>query len=183
MFFRSRGLRGHLRAFESGYRKAWSQRQEIGTVLTLGALAGLRSLLPQVIISRALRERAAKLPEPFHRLPTEPVTRALTGAALMEIASETASGATPRIRPLAFLGRILSGGIAGWLVISSRRRRYPAPLFFGIGAGAAALTTLGSHRARRFAAQRFGRAAVLWAVLEDGLALLAAREGMRRLER
>jgi uncharacterized membrane protein len=153
-------------------------------VLALGALAGLRSLLPQAIISRALRERAAELPEPFDRLPMEPVTRALTSAALMEIASDKVSTTSRGIRPLALLGRVVSGGIAGFLVISSRRRRRPpAPLFLGIGAGAAALTTLGSHHARQLATQRFGRAAVFWTLVEDGVALLAARAVMSRLER
>lgn len=155
--------------------------QDLITVIALGALAGVRSLLPQAVVSRALRDRAVRLPEPFAILGSEPVARALSGAALMELAGDKVPGMTARIRPLPLIGRVVSGGAAGFVTGAQRRRN--APLFAALGAAAAALATFGSYHLRELAIRRLGLSSTVSGVIEDGLALVAARSVMRRLER
>lgn len=152
---------------------------QIVTVVALGALAGIRSLLPQAIISRALQRRTLNLPAPFAELASEPVARALSGAALMELAGDKMPGMPHRVSAVPLLGRIASGALAGFVTGKEWRRN--ALLFAGIGAGAAALSTLATYRLRMFVISRLGVSSTLSGLIEDGLALVAANAVMKRL--
>lgn len=154
---------------------------ELLTVVALGALAGIRSMLPHAVIGRALRERPLRLPEPFSQLTSEPALRALTTAALMEIASDKLPHGPRRLAPVPLLGRVVSGAAAGF--VTGRQRLRNPTLFAGLGAAAAALAAFGSHHLRRFVTSRFGLSNASAGAMEDGLALLGAQAVSKRLVR
>lgn len=153
---------------------------QLVTVLALGALAGIRSILPQAVISRALQRRTLHLPPPFAELASEPMARALSGAALMELAGDKMPGMPHRISALPLLGRIASGALAGF--VTGREWRRNAALFAGVGACAAAVSTFATYKLRMFVIDRLGVSSTVSGLLEDGLALVAAKAVMKRLE-
>lgn len=154
--------------------------KDVITVALLGALAGIRSLLPQAVVSRALQDgQVLRLPPAFRKLASKPVAQALAGAALLELAGDKMPGMPHRISPLPLLGRTLSGGVAGFVIGSQRLRS--RPLFAAIGAGTALLSALGSYGLRMAAIRKLNVSSNISGVVEDGLAMLGARALMKRL--
>ncbi len=152
-------------------------RVDLVTVVALGALAGSRSMLPQVVLSRALRER--RRPAWLSWLAAPAAARVFATLATLELVADKLPGVPARVASLPLLGRALSGAAAGF--VTAKERREHAPLFALVGAAAALAASIVSYRARRYAMERWGMSSAGSGLLEDGLALMGAQRLERRL--
>lgn len=154
----------------------------VGTVVALGALAGARSMLPLMVVSRALEtRRAASLPRPLSSLGSPLAKNILALAALLELIGDKLPGIPARIAPLPLAGRALSGGAAAF-VIAHRSGRNLA-LLTALGAACAVAGALGSYWLRKDATERLASSSARTGLFEDAVLLIGARGIARRLAR
>ncbi len=141
----------------------------------LGALAGLRSMVPLALVSRKLAARRAWLPGPLGLLADRRVAGALTLAAAGEWVADKTPFVPARTHPLPLGGRLLAGAAVGAAVGSTCRA-------WGALAGAlgALAGSFAGYHLRR-AATRLLRHDLPAALAEDALCLLATRALLARL--
>ena len=156
---------------------------ELGTVVALGAVAGARSMLPLVVVSRARPSRGAMgLPPPLSSLlGSRAAKNMLALAALLELIGDKLPGIPARIAPLPLAGRALSGAAAGFM-IARRTGRKPAVLV-ALGAACAVAGALGSYWLRKTATERLSSSSARTGLVEDAAVLLGAGAILRRLAR
>lgn len=153
---------------------------EVSTVVALGALAGGRSMLPLVVVSRALGARgAARLPRPLSRLGSPAAKNIVAVAALLELIGDKLPGIPARIAALPLGGRALSGALAGF-VIARRSGRKPA-LLTALGAACAVAGAVGSYWLRKTATERLSSSSARTGLLEDAIMLAGAGSIVKRL--
>ena len=153
--------------------------------MTLGALAGLRSMTPLALVSRRLSASKARPPGLLSPLARPGVSRALTLAAVGECVADKTPLVPARTRPLPLAGRLLAGAAvaaaaAGWAGRGSGAIA-TSPIRAGLlGALGALAGTFAGYRLRRAGARALGRD---WppALVEDTLCLLTTRALLARL--
>jgi uncharacterized membrane protein len=159
-----------------------SMNGDFGTVMALGAVAGARSMIPLVVVSRALPSNgAASLPMPLSRLGSPLAKNIVALAAVFELIGDKLPGIPARIAPLPLAGRALSGAAAGF-VIARRAGRKPA-LLTALGAACAVAGALGSYWLRKTATERLSSSSARTGLVEDALVLMGAGGVLRRLAR
>jgi uncharacterized membrane protein len=159
-----------------------SLKRDVVTSLALSGLAGVRSMLTPAVLGRAVRAgalRTSRVPVLSPRASAW-VARAALGASFLELVMDKMPRVPARTAPLPLLSRLLSGGAAGFLTAAERRRNLA--LWTALGAASAVVAAGSSYRLRRYAMQRAGLSSASSGMLEDALALLAARWLSRRLE-
>jgi uncharacterized membrane protein len=157
-------------------------KRDVVTSIALGGLAGVRSMLTPAVLGRALQASAGRT-GPGPRLSPRASTwlaRAASTASFIELVVDKLPHVPARTAPLPMLGRVLSGGAAGFVTGAERRRNIA--LWTALGAASALVAAGSSYRLRRYAIQRAGLSSATSGMLEDTLALLAARWLGQRLE-
>jgi uncharacterized membrane protein len=155
---------------------------DLGTVVALGAVAGARSMLPLVVVSRALPSRGVSLPPPLSRLLGTPAAKNIVAlAALLELIGDKLPGIPARISPLPLAGRALSGAAAGFVIARGTGRK-PAVLA-ALGAACAVAGALATYWLRKTATERLSSSSARTGLLEDAAVLAGAGAILRRLAR
>lgn len=124
--------------------------QAIGAAAALGALAGARTFAIPTLLSRKLAEvgdEGAGGPV-TDALAVPGVARVLTGLAAAELVADKLPMIGPRTKPIAILGRMIAGGIAGVASAEMLGRRPVLPALVG-AAAAFAGAHIGYHLRRR----------------------------------
>ena len=141
----------------------------------LGWAAGMRSMTPPALVSRALADRSglgrllARRHQPTRALATRTAARLLSLAALGEMAADKLPSIPDRTDAVPLLGRIGSGALVGAVLAQARREPIlPSALAGAVGAGVSSVV-MKRARARAGAALDVPDAAV--AVAEDALTL------------
>jgi uncharacterized membrane protein len=151
------------------FTKDWS------TAMLLGSIAAMRSMLAPAIVCRSLR--ASEIP---FLISPETLKKATQTASALELLADKSSFAIARTRALPLVGRILSGGASAFYATrGTPRHRYVAAL---LGAGAALLVSHAMYRARAFLSGKLGVPNTVAGLIEDSVALSAARLATHRLE-
>lgn len=145
-------------------------------VVALGALAGLRSMLPLALVSRRL---AARRPRPAGvraLLGSRPATVGLTVAAVGELLADKTPLVPARTQPLPLAGRLLAGAAVASAARGPAASAAGAALAGVLGALAGSFAGL---HLRRAGGRLLGRD---WpaALAEDALCLLATRALLAR---
>ena len=113
----------------------------------LGALAGLRSLTPPAVVAWAARLGWLQLEgTPLAFLGSAPVTYLLTALLLAELVADKLPRTPKRTSPGPFIGRVLTGGLAGAALTVGTGGSLMAGAVLGALGGVAG--TLGGYRAR-----------------------------------
>jgi uncharacterized membrane protein/uncharacterized protein (UPF0548 family) len=153
-----------VRGGEDVMRKpATMDLRELGRAVALGALAGLRSMVPLALVAR---QRASR-----------PVARALTLAALGEWVADKTPLVPAHTQPLPLAGRMVAGALAA---AGARRTAGRGAAWAGVAGALGALAgSFAGHRLRSAGARALGRD---WpvALTEDALCLLASRALLAR---
>lgn len=144
-------------------------------VLTLGVVAGMRSMSAPALVSGYLQQRklAALSGSPLRWLATPEASTALKLLAAGELAADKIPGIPARIKPLPLLGRAASGAVAGAVLSDAGRESWPEGA--ALGAAAAVVSTFGMYHLRRALTHELGLPDFLVALAEDGVALAAGR--------
>ena len=136
--------------------------------ILIGAVAGMRSMLPLAAISYAARQRKPPRDRALLRLLGQPLTgTSLLALAVGELLGDKWRAAPDRISAAGLAARITTGALAGAALAASDERRSAAM----VGAGAAVMASYVSFALRVGAMNRFGR--VRTGLAEDALALAA----------
>ncbi len=141
-------------------------------IAALGFVAGLRSMMPFAILSRAYETDGAAydaLPSPL-RLLDSGATRGLTAvAAAGEVVGDKLPMVPSRLQPGPLGGRVIVGALAG----ATLSHRTPVALAVGamLGAATAGAGSAAGYYARKALGEATGVPDLVWAVLEDGVAL------------
>ncbi len=137
--------------------------------ILIGAVAGMRSMLPLAAISYAARRRRLPRGHALSRLLGKPLTgNSLLALAAGELLGDKWSAAPDRISAAGLAARLTTGALAGAALAAPDERRSAAVL----GAAAAVMAGYVSFAVRVRAMNRFGR--VPAGLAEDALALGAA---------
>jgi uncharacterized membrane protein len=144
---------------------------DLWPMLALGALAGLRSMLPLALVSRRL---AARRPRPAGLralLGSRPVPVGLALAAAGELVADKTALVPARTQPLPLAGRLLAGAVVAAAARGPATSAAGAALAGALGALAG---SFGGYHLRRAGGRLLDRD---WpaAVAEDALCLLATR--------
>jgi uncharacterized membrane protein len=148
--------------------------QDLTVAAGLGAVTGLRSMTGLAVLSRTYADRrvpwrASRLREWLAR---DAVANTVIALALGELVADKLPGVPDRIAPGPLFGRGLIGAVLGALVAGADQR--------AAGAAAGAATAIVAAYLGWFARREAGRATFLpdpvVALVEDGLAVTAARE-------
>lgn len=147
-------------------------------ILTLGAVAGMRSMAAPALVSAYLRQQNvhATRSGPLQWLATKEAGAALTLLAAAELAGDKLPGIPDRIAPLPLAGRAASGALSG-AALGEAEDEQPASGAV-LGAAAAVVSAFIMYHLRRAASEKLGVPDPLLALLEDGLAV---RGGSRAL--
>jgi uncharacterized membrane protein len=138
------------------------QKRAIADAAALGAVAGMRSLLPLALLSFTVRRRR------FPRLSSGSARIPLAVAAGAELVYDKLPFAQSRLEPPPLLARIGNGALVGGIAARSLRAR---PWVGAVVGGVAALASAFlSHRLRRLATERTKLPNAVGGVLEDVLA-------------
>ena len=139
--------------------------------VTIGLVAGSRSLLPPTALSWAASLGWITIRDPRLAFLGKPLApKILTVLALGELVGDKLPSTPSRTSPPPFAARIVFGALSGYLVGQPRDEAVAGLLG---GCAGAVVGTLGGRAARGWLADAFGRD---WpaAVLEDSLAILSA---------
>ncbi len=141
-------------------------------VAALGFVAGLRSMMPFAILSRAYETDGAAhdaLPSPLRLLDSGAVRALTTVAAAGEVVGDKLPMVPSRLQPGPLAGRVIVGALAG----ATLSHRTPLTLAVGaaLGAAAAGAGSAAGYYARKALGDATSVPDPAWAVLEDGLAL------------
>ncbi|MGA7671881.1 MAG: DUF4126 family protein [Nitrolancea sp.] len=146
----------------------------------LGFVAGLRSQVPISALAKAAKkgdfaDRADGPLQYLHSPWTGPVTGAM---AVGEIVADKLPFVPSRIKPLPLAGRGFIGGVAGAAIFKNAHRSIPMGLI--IGAAAATAGSFAGYHARSFLTKRTGLPGIVFAVVEDALAIGMSRLAVKR---
>lgn len=144
-------------------------------VLTLGAVAGMRSMSAPALVSGYLQQRqlAALADSPLSWLGTGTAHTALRLAAAGELIADKLPGIPARIQPLPLLGRAASGAVAGAALSDADGENWVVGA--ALGAVSAVIATFGMYHLRRALTRGLGLPDPLVALAEDGVALAAGK--------
>lgn len=148
-------------------------------VLGMGAITGLRSTAGPAALSRAISDgRIEGLEDtPFSALGSPGVSTALRLFEIGEILVDKLPVTPSRTAPPPLLGRMASGGLVGAALFASENRR--AAVGGALGAAAALAGAFAGEQLRLQAAEKLGVPDPVFALLEDGLVLLAGSRLLR----
>lgn len=136
--------------------------------LTLGFMAGLRSVTPVALLSRALQDKPVMLAgSPLAPLATPSAANVLAVLAAAELIGDKLPLGINRTDPIPFGGRVMAGAVIGAAIFTAHRQAVPVGALFGVG-GAVAGALLGL-RLRVAATDRLGLPGLLAGLIEDGL--------------
>jgi uncharacterized membrane protein len=144
-------------------------------VLTLGAVAGMRSMSAPALVSGYLQQKqlAALADSPLSWLGTGTANTALRLAAAGELVADKLPGIPARIRPLPLLGRAASGAAAGAALSDADGEDWVVGA--ALGAAAAVISAFGLYHLRRALTYGLGLPDPVVALAEDGIALAAGK--------
>jgi uncharacterized membrane protein len=148
-------------------------------VLGMGAITGLRSTAGPAALSRAISDgRIEGLEDtPFSALSSPGVSTALQLFEIGEILVDKLPVTPSRTAPPPLLGRMASGGLVGAALFASENRR--AAVGGALGAAAALAGAFAGEQLRSQVAEKLGVPDPVFALLEDGLVLLAGSRLLR----
>lgn len=158
-----------------------SMNGAVGATVVLGAVAGARSMLPLVVVSRAPEPRRARLPRALSSLGSPAAKNVVALAALLELVGDKLPGIPARIAPLPLAGRALSGAAAGYAI--ARQSGHKPALLAALGAACAVASALGSYWLRKTATERLSSSSARTGLFEDAVVLMGTGAIMRRLAR
>ncbi|WP_167856957.1 DUF4126 family protein [Hymenobacter aquaticus] len=147
--------------------------------LSLGTLAGLRSMTPLAFLSRSFSKQhsAAIAASPFRLLQSGAAATGLKVLAAGEMVADKLPGMPDRISPTALLGRSLSGALMGAMLYKSGRRSW---LGGGLLGGLAAVAgTFGSFYLRKELGRQTQLPDAVWALLEDATVVASSQAASR----
>lgn len=149
--------------------------------LSLGTLAGLRSLTPLAALSTSFaRHRSDALASsPLRLLQSGIAAKGLTVLAAGEMVADKLPGMPDRITPTALLGRGLSGALLGAMLYKSKRRSG-----FGgglLGALSAVAGTYGSFYLRKELGRQTKLPDTVWALVEDATVFGSSRAASKNV--
>jgi uncharacterized membrane protein len=118
-------------------------------VITLGVLAGLRTLSAPAITSRILKVSGTTALEksPLNFMQSATTANVLGLLAIGEFAGDKLPSAPNRIAPIGLIGRVTSGMLCGASIYKASGKKWYNGLI--IGGAVAAIATCGSYYARR----------------------------------
>ncbi|TGE23130.1 DUF4126 family protein [Hymenobacter metallicola] len=147
--------------------------------LSLGTLAGLRSLTPLAFLSNSFSKHQSEAlkASPFRLLQSGAAATGLKALAAGEMVADKVPGMPDRITPTALLGRSLSGALMGAMVYTSKRRSW---LGGGLLGGLAAVAgTYGSFYLRQRLGKQTKLPDLLWALVEDATVFSSSKAASR----
>ncbi|TGE15165.1 DUF4126 family protein [Hymenobacter elongatus] len=150
--------------------------------LSLGTLAGLRSMTPLAFLSHSFsrQQSAALAVSPFRLLQSTVAATSLKVMAAGELVADKLPGMPDRIAPPVLLGRIVSGALMGAMVYKSKRRAWLGGSLLG---GLAAIAgTYGSFYLRKELGAQTQLPDTAWAVAEDALVLSSSKAASKITE-
>jgi uncharacterized membrane protein len=156
-------------------------RGVIGRALSLGAVAGVRSMSAPALLSRAASRGSIEGIEetPFAFLASPRAARILTVLAVGEALADKLPFSPDRISPPGLVGRMASGGLVGAALFAAAERR--AAIGAGLGLLASVAASSPSYYLRVKTQERLGLPNWAVGLVEDALAegtgLLALRKG------
>ncbi len=144
-------------------------------VLTLGAVAGMRSMSAPALVSGYLQQRrlAALAGSPIAWLGSERARTALRLAAAGELVADKLPGTPDRILPLPLLGRATSGAVAGAALSDADGEDWVVGA--ALGAVAAVISAFGLYHLRRALTHGLGLPDLPVALAEDFVALAGGK--------
>jgi len=144
-------------------------------VLTLGAVAGMRSMSAPALVSGYLQQKqlAALAESPLAWLGTGQAYIALRLAAAGELIADKLPGIPARIEPLPLLGRAMSGAVAGAALSDADGEDWVVGA--ALGTAAAVISAFGLYHLRRALTYGLGLPDPVVALAEDGVALAAGK--------
>jgi uncharacterized membrane protein len=146
--------------------------------LALGFMAGLRSVTPVALLSRAVQDQPVVLSgSPLAWLATPPAANGLPLLAVAELVGDKLPLGINRTDPVPFAGRIAAGALIGATIFTAHRQAALAGAALGVG-GAVAGTLLGL-RLRVGATERLRLPGLLAGLIEDGLMAAGSLAALR----
>ena len=150
---------------------ARTQRDPLLSAIGLGAVAGIRSMTPPALLSRAASR--GEIPgiagTPFGFLASPRVATLLTVLAAGEISADKLPVAPDRVSIPGLAGRLATGALVGAALFSSSGR--PGATGGALGALSSLATSYASYYLRTGTQQRFGLPNPVGGVVEDVIAL------------
>ncbi|MCB2407675.1 DUF4126 family protein [Hymenobacter lucidus] len=143
--------------------------------LSLGTLAGMRSMAPLAFLSHSFSKHRSEAiaASPFRLLQSGAAATSLKVLAAGEIVADKLPGTPDRIAPPVLLGRILSGALMGGMVYKAKRRSWLGGSL--LGGLAAVAGTYGSFYLRKELGKQTELPDTVWALLEDATVLSSSR--------
>jgi uncharacterized membrane protein len=140
--------------------------------LLIGVSAGLRSFTPLAVISLALCLERLHVTGLLANLGSIPAAVILSVFAIGELIADKTAAIPNRTSALPFIGRLFSGGLAGYTLALASNATGVASLIFGVvGAG---IGTFGGFAVRRYLTKSLGAPDLPVALAEDLIAISLA---------
>jgi uncharacterized membrane protein len=143
--------------------------------LVIGNVAGSRSMLPFALLAWEKDPRKPDTLLPSRLLDTGTARTITTIASIGEMIADKLPSIPSRLGTPSFVGRLISGGLAG-MIIAYRFRESPV-LGALLGGSGAAFGSVAGYYSRQLLTERTGIPSAIWGVSEDaiatGLGLLA----------
>jgi uncharacterized membrane protein len=137
--------------------------------LVIGCVAGSRSTLPLTLLAWQKDPRQADTLLPSQILDTKAARIIITTASVGEIIADKTPFIPSRLSPPAFIGRLISGGLAG-AIMAYRFRESPV-LGALLGGGAAGFGAIVGYYSRKTLDEHTPIPDPVWAVVEDAVAV------------
>lgn len=157
-------------------RRSTSPARTVVRSALLGFAGGLRSQMPLAALSVASRRDSQGESSTFIGHPL--VTAGLCLAAAGEVVADKLPMTPSRLNPGSLGGRMTLGALAGGLL--ARRQRQPLVAGLVVGAAGALSGSFAGYHVRVRLPAATGVPDVVWAGIEDGVALLVARSAANR---
>jgi uncharacterized membrane protein len=143
--------------------------------LSLGTLAGMRSMTPLAFLSHSFSKHHsdALAASPFRLLQSGAAATGLKVLAAGEMVADKMPGMPDRISPTALLGRGLSGLLLGAMVYKSKRRSWVGGGL--LGSLAAVAGTYGSYYLRKELGAQTQLPDMVWALVEDATVFVSSK--------
>ncbi|MCY7376113.1 MAG: DUF4126 family protein [Pyrinomonadaceae bacterium] len=137
-------------------------------VIYIGAVAGLRAMMPLALLSFAASQRENNKDD-RNFFVSKGVSAALGLLAVGELVGDKLPTAPNRTEPAGLAARIVSGAIGGGVICSARKKS--VPLGIALGALAAVAAAYAGQNIRRAIAKETGIHSSLLGVVEDAIAI------------
>ena len=156
-----------------------AHRDPLMSAIGLGAVAGIRSMTPPALLSRAASRGEVRGLEgtPFGFLSSPRVATLLTVLAAGEISADKLPFSPDRISPPGLAGRLATGALVGAALFAANGRRGTSG--GAVGAVSSLATSYLSFYLRTGTQQRFGLPNPAGGVLEDMIALTIGLGSLR----